>query len=171
MAGLVIHLAVAQEYLKYNREDDEKNFLYGSIQPDFVTPKSISHYGKSPSFTCLKNFLLSNEINTSLKRGQFLHLITDYLFYNHYLPRFDRQEMYHDYQVLNKPIIEKYNVNVIEEAKEYSKSIEGNTNILSYEMACKMIDEISMLNLEKVKEEALNDNKKWNYFSRICEKK
>ena len=65
--------------------------------------------------------------------------------------------------------IKKYNVNIIEEAKQYSHSIEGTTKILSYDMACNIIDEISELNLEQVKLEALNDNKKWNYFSRICE--
>ena len=169
MAGFIMHLAIAQEYLKNNKEDDEKAFLYGSIQPDLVTPKSESHYAKAPSYTNLKNFLLENEIDTSLKRGQFIHLITDYLFYNHYLPRFDRKDMYNDYMVLNKPLIKKYNVNIIEEAKQYSHSIEGTTKILSYDMACNIIDEISELNLEQVKLEALNDNKKWNYFSRICE--
>ena len=177
MAGFVIHLAVAQEYLKHNTEENEKDFLYGSVQPDFVLPKSISHYGKSPSHTNLKNFLLDNEIDTSFKRGCFLHLITDYLFYNHYLEYFSKPEIYDDYDVLNKPLIEKYNVNVIEEAKQYAHFGEGSTKILSfdtkvlsYELACKVIDEVSKVNLEQVKQEALKDDKKWSTYKKLCAK-
>ena len=177
MAGFVIHLAVAQEYLKHNTEDNEKDFLYGSVQPDFVVPKSVSHYGKSPSHTNLKNFLLDNEIDTSLKRGCFLHLITDYLFYNHYLEYFLKPEIYEDYDILNKPLIEKYNVNVIDEVKEYMKcmnksmhSEKKETKVLSYELACKVIDEVSKVNLEQVKQEALKDDKKWNTYKKLCAK-
>ena len=84
MAGYVVHLAVAEEYLKSHPEEQYEEFIQGVIFPDSVTPKSITHYGKSSAYTNLGEFLKENDINNSYKRGYFLHLLTDYLFYNYY---------------------------------------------------------------------------------------
>ena len=172
MPGYVIHLAIAQEYLKHNKEENEEDFIYGSIQPDSVMPKSISHYGKSPSHTNLKNFLLDNELKDSLTRGKFMHLITDYLFYNHYLDYFSKPEIYEDYDVLNRPLVEKYNVNIIDEAKKYAHfhDGEGETKVLSYDLACKVIDEVSKLDMGQVVKEVMNDEEKWNTYKNLCGK-
>lgn len=167
MAGYVIHIAVAQEYLKNHKENNEKEFIYGAIYPDLVKPKSESHYGKSPAYTNLHKFLLKNEIDTSLKRGIFLHLVTDYLFYNHYLETFSREFIYNDYDILNKKLIEKYNVILLDEIKDVVSYKEGETKILSYELACKVIDEISKLNLDEVKEEVEKNQEKWNKYKNI----
>ncbi len=167
MAGYVIHLAVAQEHLKKYKEKDGKEFLYGSIEPDLVKPKSKSHYAEKTSKANLKAFLEDNEITTSFKRGCFLHLVTDYLFYNKYLDYFSTPEIYDDYDYLNERLVKKYNVHIIDEVKEFVNFKEGETKILSYELASKVIDEISKLDLDEIKEEVENGESKWFTYKKL----
>ena len=63
MAGYVIHLAVAEEYLRKHKDfkEDYDEFIKGVIYPDSVTDKSLTHYGKKSSKVILKNFLQDNE--------------------------------------------------------------------------------------------------------------
>ena len=87
MPGYVIHLAVAEEYLKKHPipKENYTDFIQGVIFPDSVTDKSLTHYGNGSSESNLYKFLLQNQIIDSFKRGYFLHLLTDYLFYNKYI--------------------------------------------------------------------------------------
>ena len=55
MPSYVIHLATAQEYLRKHNREFSQEFMNGSIEPDFTTDKSKTHYGKSPAYTNLKN--------------------------------------------------------------------------------------------------------------------
>lgn len=167
MAGFVIHLAIAQEHLKKSKrkEENEEQFIFGSVQPDFIMPKTASHYGATPEYTDLKKFLKNNDIESSIDRGRFLHLITDYLFYNHYLGHYPREELNDDYDFANKQLVEKYNVNVIKEVKDKIYFKEGTPKHMTFDLACKVIDEISELDLDQVKKEVLKDNKnKWNTY-------
>ena len=88
MPGFVVHIAIAQEYLKKHRKAFSQDFILGSIEPDFSSDKSLSHYGKSPAYTNLSNFLKNTQPNSDFEQGYFLHLVTDYLFYNHYVENF-----------------------------------------------------------------------------------
>ena len=167
MAGFVIHLAIAEQYLQiHEQQENEEQFLYGAIEPDFVRPKSDSHYGKSPAYTNLKKFLENNKINTSLKKGQFLHLVTDYLFYNHYLGHVPKEELHNDYDLINEQLIEKYKVKVPDNIKNQIYYKQGTPKHLTYELACKVIDEVSRLDLEKVKEEVLSGSEKWETYKK-----
>ena len=123
MAGYVIHIAIAQEYLKLHKENNNEEFIKGTIFPDETKNKQKTHYGKSPAYTDLKKFLLQNEIKTSFQRGHFLHLITDYLFYNYYLNEFTRELLHSDYDKTNKDLIEKYDVKLPEQVKQ--KGVNG----------------------------------------------
>lgn len=100
MAGYVIHIAVAQEYLKKHDKinENQKEFIKGVIYPDSVSDKSLTHYGSKSSKVILKDFLRENQTNTSFNRGYFLHLVTDYLFYNKYLDIFTK-DIYNDYDI------------------------------------------------------------------------
>ena len=167
MAGYVIHIAIAQEYLRKNNKKYNKDFVRGSILPDLTTDKSKTHYGKSPAYTNLKKFLLANEISSELNKGIFLHLITDYLFYNKYLNVFSKQYIYDDYDISNKVLIDKYNVKLLEEIKDTVFFKEGEMKVLNFELIYKLIDEISNLNLNLVKKEVLEDCEKWNYYKNI----
>lgn len=164
MAGYVIHLAIAEEYLKKHKDvkEDYEEFIKGVIYPDSVTDKSLTHYGIKSSKVILKDFLQDNEINNSYMRGYFLHLITDYLFYNKYLEKFSK-DIYNDYDILNKRLIEKYNVVLPENVQNNVFYKEGETKILTMELAIKIIDEISDLNLNAVEKEIRenSNDEKW----------
>ena len=167
MAGYVIHIAVAEGYLKKHREKYSRDFILGAVMPDLAKDKSKTHYGKSPAYTNLKKFILSNNLDSDLNKGKFIHLITDYLFYNHYLDKFTKEELHNDYDLSNRKIIEKYNVKLLDEIKDNVFYKEGEMKILSFPLIFKVIDEISSLNLEDVKKEVLEDNTKWNYYKNI----
>lgn len=169
MPGYVIHVAIGQEYIKKhkNREENCKDFITGVVMPDLVKPKSESHYGKSPAYTNLKKFLNNNSLNNSLNRGKFLHLITDYLFYNFYLEKFSKEYIYDDYDILNKSLIEKYNVELPEIVKDFVFYKEGKTKILNLNLANKIIEEISELDIDDIINEVLRDDKKWNTYKNL----
>ena len=165
MAGYVIHLAIAEEYLKKHKDvkEDYDEFIKGVIYPDSVTDKSLTHYGIKSSKVILKDFLQDNEINNSYMRGYFLHLITDYLFYNKYLEKFTK-DIYNDYDILNKKLIEKYNVVLPENIQNNVFYEDGETKILTMELVIKIIDEISDLNLNAVEKEIRKNpnDEKWS---------
>lgn len=57
----------------------------------------------------LYNFLKAHKIDTSFNRGYFLHLLTDYLFYNRYIEYWST-DIYTDYDLLNPYLLKKYHV-------------------------------------------------------------
>lgn len=167
MPGFVVHIAVAQEYLKKHHKNFSENFILGSIEPDFTNNKSETHYGKSPAYTNLKNYLDNNKICTDFEKGYFLHLITDYLFYNHYLDKFEKPQIYYDYDFTNKAIVEKYNVFLPDKIKDKIHFENGTPKILTLPLAYKIIDEVSDLNMEDIEKEVLNNSSKWNYYKNL----
>lgn len=172
MPGFVIHIALGKEYLKKHKDiENADEFIKGNIQPDLTNDKTKTHYGKSPTYTNLKSFLLNNKLNSSFNKGQFLHLIADYLFYNYYLktiPRKDSKEILHnDYDILNKTLIEKYDIIVPDNIKQFMFYKEGEPEILDFDLVVRIIDEISSLNIQNVKKEVMENKKKWNTFKEI----
>lgn len=168
MPGYVIHIAIGQEYLrKHKCKVDYDDFIKGNIDPDLTNTKSMTHYGKSPAYTSLKEFLKNNTIDSSINKGRFLHLITDFLFYNHYLDRISKEILHNDYDLTNKDIINKYNVILPEYIKQYVFEKEGNPEILNFQLAMKIIDEISELDMDKIKQEIEEGNTKWETYKRL----
>ena len=108
MAGYVIHLAVAEAYIEKHPGSikNYEEFIQGVIFPDSVSDKSITHYGEKSSKVNLKKFLDDKEIDNDYNKGYFLHLVTDYIFYNHFLEVFSK-DIYNDYDVLNEKLQEK----------------------------------------------------------------
>lgn len=168
MAGYVIHLAVAEEYLRKHRyiKENYKEFIEGVIYPDSVPDKSLTHYGSKSSKVILKDFLKENKLEDSYKRGYFIHLVTDYLFYNKYLDIFTK-DIYNDYDILNKFLIEKYNVKIPSKVQDKVFSKEGKTKILTKKLAEKVIDEISALDLKQIEKEIKENpnDEKWLKFN------
>ncbi|MBP3802170.1 MAG: hypothetical protein J6I85_09200 [Clostridia bacterium] len=168
MPGYVIHVAIAQEYLKkHSKNEDKTKFIEGNIYPDLIKPKSQSHYGKSPAYTSLEGFLNNNTIDNSLDRGKFLHLIADYLFYNHYLDYLDKEELHNDYDILNDDIIKKYDVKLPDIVKQYAFSKSGIPKIINLELVYKVIDEVSSLDMDIVAEEVKNGMEKWKTYKNL----
>jgi len=162
MPGYVIHLAVAEQYLRKNKKNVENydEFIEGVIFPDSVKDKSLTHYGNGSSNSNLFKFLEENKLENSFKRGYFLHLLTDYLFYNKYIEVFSK-DIYNDYDILNLKLINKYKVALPEKIKQYVFFKEGELKILSYELVEKLIEEISDMNIDEIEKDVKNDCEKW----------
>lgn len=157
MPGFVIHLAVANEYIRKNKNDikEEDKFLDGVIAPDFTNNKSQTHYGEKSSKTNLRKYLEENEIKTDFDKGYFLHLVTDYIFYNKVLNSIST-DIYNDYDILNEYLIEKYKVKITDNIKDYVHFKDGETKILSKKIVDLTIDMASSVKLEEIKNKILN---------------
>ncbi len=167
MPGYVIHLAIAEEYLEKHKDKAEEHdkFIKGVIFPDGVADKSLTHYGECSSKSNLYNYLQHNDMNESFKRGYFLHLLTDYLFYNKYIETFSKKIVYNDYDILNKGIMDKYNVVIPEEIKPYVFfKNEGKPKILTKELVEKFIEDVSNLDLDIVEKQVKENKEKWTTY-------
>lgn len=162
MPGYVIHLSVANRYIEKHPEEikDHNKFIEGVISPDGVTDKSTTHYGPKSSKVNLKLFLESNEINDDFNKGYFLHLVTDYLFYNRFLDYFSK-DIYNDYDILNKTLEEKYNVKIPEEVKNKVFYKTGETKILNLESVIEFIEKTSEYKLEYIKQRVIENDINW----------
>lgn len=173
MPGYAIHLAVANEYMKKHPIEikNKSDFLLGSISPDFTTKdkKGETHYGENSSVLYLRKYLEKNNIDTDFNKGYFLHLITDYIFYNKLL-EYTSTEIYNDYDILNEYLVKKYNVEILDQIKDTIKVPVGTeTKILHKELADKIIMISSDLNIETVKEEiqCCEYTEKWDKIRRL----
>lgn len=168
MAGYIIHLAVAEEYIRKHENEIQnyKDFIKGVIYPDSVSDKSLTHYGIKSSKVNLKNFLKENEVTTNYEKGYFVHLYTDYLFYNKFLNYFSK-EIYNDYDILNKALKEKYNIKIPMEIENNIFYKEGKLKILSFDSTVKFIDMVSDYNIEEIKKEILNNKKYWHEYKKL----
>lgn len=162
MAGFVIHLAVAEEYLKNNKEYNinEREFLKGVVAPDLVDDKKITHHGaniQGVKKDILKEFFKEHKLENSYWLGYYLHLVTDYYFYNVYFSKNKSKNgsFYNDYDVLNEMILEKYKVKIIEDFKnidKIQKSIKckkGEPEVLKRDLICDFIDTLGKVKIEK----------------------
>lgn len=163
MAGYVIHLAVGEEFIR-NYPNEIKNyneFIEGIIFPDGVTDKSQTHYGPKSSKVNLKNFFEDRDITDDFNKGYFLHLVTDYLFYNRFLEVFSKQYIYNDYDILNKALEDEFKVKIPDKIKDKVFYKEGETKILSLEKIKKFIKNTAKYNIEDIKKAVLEEDKNW----------
>lgn len=172
MPGFVIHIATANEYIRKHKNEikNKEEFIQGCIYPDMTTKegKKQTHFGKSSAGTVLRNFLKEVNIDTDYNKGYFLHLVTDYIFYNKILP-YTSKEIYNDYDILNKYLMHKYNVEICDNIKDKVFFKEGETKIITKELVEKTIDEASTYELEGIKKEILSSDyiEKWDYIREL----
>lgn len=156
MPGYVIHLATANEYIRKHKDEikNKEDFFKGCIAPDETDKenKKVTHYGNGSDQVELRKYLQSNNLDSDYQKGYFLHLITDYIFYNKLLECISKK-IYNDYDILNDYLIKKYDVKLLEEIKDKVFYTDGQTEILSKELAEKIIDVASETSLEEVKNE------------------
>ena len=143
MASFSIHLAVGKRYIeKTSIIKDEKNFYRGVISPDLSLDKNSSHYTGSLDKTNLEkflsqkvllyNYLISNKIDNDYELGVFLHLVTDYIFFNYF---FDKNytssteynkfnnDLYHSYDNTDDYVNKKYNIDYSDLKESIEQSI------------------------------------------------
>lgn len=152
MPGYVIHLAIAKKYIERNNVKDPKAFIKGCIMPDLLD-KRTSHYGEATSNPDFQKFLNNNTLESEYNQGYLLHLISDYLFYNKYLNRFMEnfsEEIYNDYNKINRFLIEKYKIDVPKEIESIVGFEQGEPKILDKESICNFIDAVSQIDFTQL---------------------
>ena len=169
MPGHVIHLAIANQYLEKHKDKKENynEFIKGVMFPDSIKDKSKTHYGKVSSQSNINEFLKENNITRSFERGYFLHLLTDYLFYNKYIDEFSKS-MYDDYDILNKDLMKKYEVTLPEDVKNQVLFKEdAELTHLDMNLVDNIIKEISDLDIDDIAKETIENPDKWTAFRTI----
>jgi hypothetical protein len=177
-------LAIAKRYLEKNPSliKDEQAFYDGNIAPDLSSSKNTTHY----SLPRIEGNLLSHmknkvgiasvyrlPIDTDFEKGVFLHLLTDYVFYNFYFdktafknypPNKFTIDLYASYNYTNPALAEKYKISYestsngallhsyITKLQISCPTIESGENLLTdFDKLCGFIEFMSGLNLEKVR--------------------
>ena len=128
MASFNIHLAVGKRYAeKSNLIENLEDFYRGLVAPDLVDDKKFSHFSgildKSNLIDYLSNkvllneYLLAKEVNSCYEKGVFLHLVTDYLFFNDFFDKWYLEnisyenfckDLYFSYNLSNNYLEKKY---------------------------------------------------------------
>ncbi len=147
MPGYTIHLAIASEYMKHNKVEDEADFIRGVIIPDLLKT-STSHFGIKENKLDFDELKRCIDINSSYGRGYYLHLITDYLFYYKFISSM-ALDRYSDYDILNPFLIAKYSLKIPAEIKDLIKFKEGVPKILTESSTSDFIERTSKINLEE----------------------
>ena len=197
MPGFNIHLAIGKRYIEKqnklkieeNKIKNEKAFYDGLVAPDLVTDKAISHYTTEKDNSDLEKYLAGkvrldlylkdNKIETDFEKGVFLHLLTDYLFFNKFFEKeyirnvlyqeFVR-DLYYTYEETNSYLDNKYGIDLsmygdklkknIEKSKKEKKIDEDETSekkmIFTEENIDKFIEDVSSIDLSKVVVEIKN---------------
>ena len=161
MPSYTIHIAIAKEFLRKNKGYDEEQFIKGMIAPDLVNDKSRTHFAKDSTMSNWGKFLKFHSLDNGYYAGWFLHLIADRLFFEEYLNDWENREdascekLYGDYYSINKNIIEKYNLPVLEEVKEYMEyRKEEKSNYINKKTLYKFIEDISNIDLKEYEQRA-----------------
>ena len=164
MPGYTIHLAIGKVYEKNNEIKDIDCFEKGIIAPDLEKEKDIlngkdrnkSHYGVYTNSPDFKRFLNEKDIEDEFYEGYFLHLVTDYLFSNKYLEKWDKF-IYDDYDILNDRIIKKYKIALQNEIKETVKKKDGELTLLNEEDIDRFINIVGNINIKNVSKDNIED--------------
>ena len=171
MACATVHLAIAKKFLEKHPNLNSNDIINGSLYPDASNDDAKSHYtdpnrgsdnvshvrGK----VNLYQFLQEHKNMNDFELGWFLHLVTDYLFFEEcftteYLETKSyedfRDDLYYAYTHLNLYLSEKYGI-TDDDYKEYPSELYPGLPyekcIISKEMIDEFIDRVCSINIEK----------------------
>ena len=191
MPGFNIHLAIGKRNIEKqkNKKDvikNENSFYNGLVAPDLVTDKKISHYTTETNKNNLEKYLLGkvrldlylkdNKVETDFEKGVFLHLLTDYLFFNEFFEKefiknIDYQDfvrdLYYSYEMTNEYLNKKYNIDFSIFGDRLEKNIRKNKKekkledsdlkekklIFSEKDLDEFIEKISSINIKELENE------------------
>lgn len=148
MPGYIIHLAIGKIYAQHNKIKDLEDFEKGLIAPDMTNDKTKSHYGPYSSQPGLNKYIQNNKMFHSYQEGYFLHLVTDYLFYNKFLKSWD-SAIYEDYDKLNARIVHKYEIVIPQEIQQVVKFKDGELSLLKEEEVDRFINYVGKINIRQ----------------------
>lgn len=173
MPSLDIHVAIARKYLKtHNDIKNEIDFIKGNLAPDLAENRVKSHYSKKVNNYSLeeilknkiglKEYLAKEKIETDYEKGYFFHLLTDYIFFNHfftknYITKTEyndfKKDLYYSYNIAHKYLLDNYDISYTPFEKEIEARIsssqtdanyngEKRNNIIPFNTLDKFIDDI-----------------------------
>lgn len=171
MACATIHLAIAKKYLETHTTLNYRDVIAGTLYPDAANNNDESHYtnlnrgndnvshvrGK----VNLYSFFKDHEYLNDFELGWFLHLITDYLFFEEcfsteYLLENSYEQfckdLYFAYDHLNFYLSENYNItknDYMDYPSEYYSGVPYEECILSKDLIDTFINRVSSIDLEK----------------------
>lgn len=171
MACATIHLAIAKKYLENHKELNYEKVIAGTLYPDAIEDNDKSHYtdiNRSSDIIShvrgkvnLYAFLKEHQSLNDFELGWFLHLVTDYLFFEEcfkeeYLLKTNYEdfckELYFAYRHLNLYVSKKYHITK-SDYKDYPNAYYPGKPyeecILSKEMIDDFIKRISSIDLDK----------------------
>ncbi len=186
MPSMAVHLAVANEFLKYNKINDKKSFRQGVLEPDILGLKSQeekekAHYTEpqTPNMTLKKrletkvnlvNYFNDRKIDSDFEVGYYLHLLTDYYFFSYFLfapnhkkiktKKVNMRELYNDYEKIAKDMEQIFGVDNSSTpwAGLYQ---EGEPTFFTKQEICDFVEKCSKIDIFKLKEEILKDPQNW----------
>lgn len=181
MACATIHLAIAKKYLENHNELDYDKVLEGTLYPDAAEDNDKSHYtdknrGKDNvshvrSKVNLYKFLESHKTLDDFELGWFLHLVTDYLFFEEcftkeYLLENSykdfQKDLYYAYHCLNLYLSEKYKIvktDYKSYPSEYYPGIPYQECILPIDMIDEFINRVSSIDINRYIQKILEHGK------------
>lgn len=184
MPGFNIHLAIGKRYIEKQKNiiKNENSFYNGLVAPDLVTDKKVSHFTSETNINNLEKYLQGkvrldlylkeNKVETDFEKGVFLHLFTDYLFFNEffkkeYIKNITYQDfvrdLYYSYEKTNDYLNKKYNIDFSIFGDRLIKNIEKNKKeknlkedmknrklIFSEKDLDEFIEKVSSINIDEV---------------------
>ena len=183
MASLILHEIIGELYCDKNDISDRDNLLYGNIAPDTLpTDKEQNHYVSHTNYSTyfdaisgrvnLSAFCKEKAIITPYLAGYFLHLVTDYIFYERLIinnPNFARfikepylqsaSKMYKEYDRVAHFVCNKYPNIDISKLPDFATTIlEEPLTLFTKSQLSAFIETCSNLDLKKIYSDILKDN-------------
>ena len=183
MASLILHQIIGEKYCCLNNISNKPKFLEGNIAPDILPNKDERHY-KAPAENMfsyldaakdrvnLTSFCKASTIDTDYKLGYFLHLVTDYIFYN--LLIIDNTKfkqfcnapynessalMYKEYDRVAYYLLQQYpQTDISKLPPKATNTLNENLQILNEKDLIKFIDTCSNINLTELYKQVLNND-------------
>lgn len=182
MAGFHIHLAIAKKYAEKNNVRETDELYRGAVAPDLVDNKSISHYsGKQDNTKLIEylankiglyDYLKNHTLDNDYEIGVFLHLVTDYLFFNHFIDKSYLgkvmyadfcKDLYTSYDITNDYLLKKYEIdfgelretlesNISKSRKDKKTENSTGNTIFSNEQLDSFIEYVSNIDLKQYEE-------------------
>lgn len=172
MASAAIHLAIAKKYIEKHNNLSYKEFIKGTLFPDAEANSIELHYPKSSLIgklpidiydnkVDLYAFLLDHPKLSDFELGWFLHLVTDYLFFQDcftkdYLMNTDYEkfckDLYYSYDCLDSYLFNKYHIikdDFKDYPSEYYPGIPYEDCLFSKELIDNFIKKVSSIDLDK----------------------
>jgi len=145
MQEFIIHLAIGKLYAEKNTIENWKAFENGIIMPDL---RGNSNFGTTED-PDLAKFLQSNLLSNEYNLGFFVTLVANKLFYNVFLKDIP-EGIEEDIDILNQFLIEKYNIEIPEKAKDQVTIKSGELKVLNKDSIVEFIEAVANLTVREV---------------------